>query len=177
MSIGSTAKAASRAARNGARMREKLDGALATRMDVRVWLRLLSCATTVEKRLRRRLAEQFDTTLPRFDVMAALERRPDGITMGELSRALLVSNGNVTSVVRQLVANGFVVARVAPDDGRSQIVALTESGRSYFSALAAAHHAWIKSMFGGLSAADLAALYKLLDTVKTSIGAEGQDEQ
>ena len=113
-------------------VREKHDGELGGRLDIRVLLRLLSCSMTIEKRLRRRFVEQFDTTLPRFDVLATLERHRGGITMSALSQSLLVSNGNVTAVVRQLEADGLLVSRPAPDDRRRSIVALTERGRSHF---------------------------------------------
>jgi len=159
-----------------ARIRDKHDGAPAMQGGVRVWLRLLSCSMIVEKRLRRRFIEQYDTTLPRFDVLAALERRPDGLTMGELSRALLVSNGNVTALVRQLEAQGHVASRLAPGDRRSSIVALTRQGRVHFAELADAHHAWITGMLAGMGHEDQAALYSLLATFKASIAAEGQDE-
>jgi len=158
-------------------IREKHDGKLAGRMDVRVWLRLLSCSTTIEKRLRRRFADRYDTTLPRFDVLATLERHPDGVTMGELSRALLVSNGNVTALVRQLEGQGLVSTRSPDDDRRASIVALTEQGRSHFAELAAAHHGWIKAMFAGVPAAEQRALYDLLATLKASIAAEATDEE
>ncbi|WP_157219950.1 MarR family winged helix-turn-helix transcriptional regulator [Flavisphingomonas formosensis] len=156
-------------------IREKHDGKLAGRMDVRVWLRLLSCSTIIEKRLRRRFADRYDTTLPRFDVLATLERHPDGVTMGELSRALLVSNGNVTALVRQLEGAGLVSTRSPEGDRRSSIVALTAEGRSHFAELAAAHHAWIKGMFAGVPNADLRALFDLLATVKASIAAEDSE--
>lgn len=155
-----------------ARMREKHDGALASQTDVRVWLRLLSCSTIIEKRLRRRFIAQYDTTLPRFDVMATLERHPDGVTMSDLSRALLVSNGNVTALVRQLQSDGFVTGRPDPDDRRSMIVALTDPGRRHFAELAAAHRAWIKRMFAGMSRDDQMALFRLLATLKLSIAAD-----
>lgn len=145
-------------------------------MDIRVLLRLLSCSMTIEKRLRRRFVEQFDTTLPRFDVLATLERHPDGITMSELSRALLVSNGNVTALVRQLEGDGYVSVRVAPDDRRRSIVALTEPGEYHFAELASAHHQWITNMFAGMSPADLKALYGLLATLKTSIAADHSEQ-
>lgn len=163
-----------------ARMREKHDGGMAGRGagrgDVKLWLRLLSCSTVIEKRLRRRFVDQFDTTLPRFDVLAALERQPDGATMGELSRALLVSNGNVTALVRQLEAQGHVVNRPAPDDKRSSIVALTPSGRAYFDELASAHHSWIKGMFAGMTREEQASLYALLATLKASIASEPAED-
>lgn len=155
-----------------AQIREKHDGALAGQMGVRVWLRLLSCTTVIEKRLRRRFVSQFDTTLPRFDVMATLERYPEGVTMGELSRALLVSNGNVTALVKQLESDGHVSSCPAPDDRRSLIVALTDQGRRNFSDLAAAHRKWIQGMFAEVSDEDQIELYRLLAKLKHSIGAE-----
>ncbi|WP_174296801.1 MarR family winged helix-turn-helix transcriptional regulator [Sphingomonas bacterium] len=158
------------------RIREKHDGALAGRMDVRVWLRLLSCSTIIEKRLRRRFTEQYATTLPRFDVLAMLERHPEGVTMGALSRTLLVSNGNVTALVRQLEAAGLASSRPAAGDARSSIVALTEQGRVHFAELADAHHGWIGAMFAGMSREDQVALYGLLATLKLSIGAEVPQE-
>ncbi|HKR87368.1 MAG TPA: MarR family transcriptional regulator [Phenylobacterium sp.] len=155
-------------------IREKHDGALVGRMEVRVWLRLLSCSMIIEKRLRRGFIEKFDSTLPRFDVLATLERFPDGATMGELSRSLLVSNGNVTSLVRQLESAGFVATRPAPDDGRASIVALTASGRAHFAVLAQAHRAWIEAAFAGMPREELAALYQLLATLKTSIATDAE---
>ena len=156
-------------------VREKHDGELGGRLDIRVLLRVVSCSMTIEKRLRRRFVEQFDTTLPRFDVLATLERHRGGITMSALSQSLLVSNGNVTAVVRQLEADGLLVSRPAPDDRRRSIVALTERGRSHFQELAAAHHGWIATMFAAMPDDKLAAVYDLLAALKTSLGAEQQE--
>jgi DNA-binding MarR family transcriptional regulator len=156
-------------------LREKHDGQLADRGEVRLWLRLLSCAMVVEKRLKRRFADRFGTTLPRFDVLAALDRHPDGMTMGALSRSLLVSAGNVTVLVQALVAEGHVALTPSPTDRRASIVTLTGSGRGYFAELADAHHHWVAEMFGGLSRQQRDALYDLLGAAKLSIGASGED--
>lgn len=153
-------------------MQEKYGGAVAGPMEVRVWLRLLSCSMTIEKRLRRNFAEAFDTTLPRFDVMATLNRRPDGQTMSELSRALLVSNGNVTAIVRQLVEQGLVTARPDPDDRRSSIVALSPEGQKQFDELAKAHHRWIAGAFADFPPEKQKQLFALLADLKTSIGKD-----
>jgi DNA-binding MarR family transcriptional regulator len=155
-------------------MQEKHDGGQAGPLDVRVWLRMLSCTMTIEKQLRRRFTDQYDTTLPRFDVMASLDRHPRGQTMGQLSRALLVSNGNVTAIVRQLQEQGLVETRPDPDDRRSSIARLSEEGKSEFDKLAAAHHAWIGQAFAGLKPQSQGALYELLAEMKASIAAEGQ---
>lgn len=155
-----------------AQIREKHDGALPGRLDLRVWLRLLSCSTVIEKRIRRRFISEFDTTLPRFDVMATLARHPEGISMGDLSRALLVSNGNVTALIRQLEADGFATSQAAPEDRRSLMVALTERGKRHFADLADAHRQWISRMFAGMSEDDQGALHALLATLKRSIAAD-----
>ena len=150
-------------------IREKHDGALGDRSSVRVWLRLLSCTMAIEKEVQRRFAER-GMTLPRFDVLAALERNPDGITMGALSRALLVSNGNVTQLVQKLIRDGLVEMRKSPADRRSSIVRLTEEGRRQFDMLALAHQDWIDQMIGDLDFTQRERLYVSLGVLKTSIG-------
>lgn len=138
-------------------------------LDLRMWVRLLDCAKIIEKRLRRNFQEQFDTTLPRFDVMAALDRAPEGRNMGALSRALLVSNGNLTSIVRQLQEQGVVVSHPDPQDGRSAIVSLTPQGRAHFANLAAAHHQWVRQALQDFPADSQERLLTLLTTLKSSL--------
>ena len=141
------------------------DGAL----DLRVWVRLLDCARLIEKRLRRNFEDQFDTTLPRFDVMAALDRAAQPLRMGELSRALLVSNGNVTAIVRQLVEQGHVESRPDPDDRRSAVVTLTPQGKVLFDTLADAHHGWVREALGEIPASDQRVLLAMLTRLKSSL--------
>jgi DNA-binding MarR family transcriptional regulator len=155
-------------------MLDKHAGALSRSSAVRLWLRLLTCSTTVEKRLRRRFADQFDTTLPRFDVLAALDRFPDGVTMSRLSRILLVSGGNLTALVRQLQGQGHLVMERDHDDGRVWIVRSTDEGRTHFEALSVAHHKWIVEMFQGLGDADSRMLFDLLDNLKQSLADAGE---
>lgn len=142
------------------------------RLELRVWIRLLDCAKLVEKQLRRNFQEQFDTTLPRFDVLAALDRAPEGLTMGDISRALLVSNGNVTSIVRQLGEQGMITSRPDPHDRRAAIVSLTEAGRAHFKTLADAHSRWVHEALSCFPADQQAQLLGLLDQLKTSIRAQ-----
>lgn len=138
--------------------------------ELRLWVRLLRCAKIGEKQLRRNFEDQFDTTLPRFDVLAALHRERDGLSMGRLSRALLVSNGNVTSIVRQLQAQGLVVSRPDPQDGRSAIVSLTHEGETQFKALAEAHHRWIAKIFRDVPAAQIDQLVQGLGELRKILG-------
>ncbi len=133
---------------------------------LRLWLRLLTCSQLIEKRVRAGLREQFDTTLPRFDLMAQLERHPDGLKMKELSHRLMVTGGNVTGITDQLVAEGLVERTGVEGDRRVFRVRLTDRGRRAFADMAEQHEHWIVEAFEGLSARDLDQLYKLLGKVK-----------
>lgn len=143
------------------------------RLDLRVWFRLLTCAKLIEHGVRRGLREEFAITLPRFDLLAQLDYAREGLTMGELSRRLMVSNGNVTGLIDRLLAEGLVERQPAPRDRRSQVVRLTAAGRAAFDAMIPAHQAYIAQRFAGLSRADLAELHKLLGKLKASFVATG----
>ena len=133
---------------------------------LRLWLRLLTCTQIVEKRVRTRLREQFDTTLPRFDLMAQLERAPDGLKMNELSRRMMVTGGNVTGITDQLVAEGLVDRVDVEGDRRAYCVRLTPRGRKLFHDMAAQHESWIVEAFSSLGERDIGTLHKLLGKVK-----------
>ncbi len=138
---------------------------------LRLWLRLLACTTLIEGRVRAGLRERFATTLPRFDLMAQLERNPEGLRMGELSRRLMVTGGNVTGITTALVAEGLVERRAIPGDRRAQLVRLTPAGKRTFDAMAVEHERWVKDMVGGLTPADRERLRALLGKLKTTIAA------
>ena len=133
---------------------------------LRLWLRLLTCTQLVEKQVRGQLRAQFDTTLPRFDLMAQLERSPEGLRMNELSRRLMVTGGNITGITDQLVAEGLVERSEVAGDRRAFRVQLTPKGRLEFRRMAQAHEAWIVQAFAGLDAAELGQLHQLLGRVK-----------
>jgi DNA-binding MarR family transcriptional regulator len=118
---------------------------------LRLWIRLLRATREVEE-TRERFKTQFNVTLPRFDVMAALYRKPDGMLMSEISRFLLVSNGNVTGIVDRLASDGFVVRSQRDGDRRTSFVRLTRKGRSAFADMSAAHEDWIDKLLGGVTA-------------------------
>ncbi|HZV09679.1 MAG TPA: MarR family transcriptional regulator [Novosphingobium sp.] len=144
-------------------------------LDLRLWIRLLGSAKLIEKRLRRNLQDQFGTTLPRFDVLATLERTGQGMTMGALSRALLVSNGNVTSIVRQLHESGMVAVVADPDDRRSAIVSLTPHGRAQFAIYARAHRGWVQEALAGFAPARQRQLFELLGALRATLRAQDGD--
>ena len=133
---------------------------------LRLWLRLLTCTQLVEKQVRARLRERFDTTLPRFDLMAQLERASDGLKMNELSRRLMVTGGNVTGITDQLAREGLVDRVDVEGDRRACRVRLTPRGRKLFHEMARQHEDWILEAFAGLSDREIATLHRLLGKVK-----------
>ena len=142
--------------------------------ELRLWLRLLASTTLIERLVRTRLREQFDVTLPRFDLMAQLDRSPKGMTLGELSRRMMVTNGNVTGLVDRLVEEEIISRRTAANDRRAQVVRLTEKGRRQFRKMAKAHEQWIADLFAGLSKREITDLLALLGKAKAAVqGAMG----
>ena len=133
---------------------------------LRLWLRMLTCTQLVEKQVRTQLRENFDTTLPRFDLMAQLERNPDGLKMNELSRRMMVTGGNITGITDQLVTEGLVERVDVEGDRRAYRVCLTAHGRKVFDDMARQHEAWIVSAFDSLTSRELESLHKLLGKVK-----------
>ena len=137
--------------------------------SLRLWLRLLSCTTLIEDTIRSNLREDFGITLPRFDLMAQLERHPDGLSMGELSRRIMVTGGNITSIVDQLENEKLVIRLMSEADRRSYTVRLTLAGRQAFTRMAQAHEQWVVQLFVDLSERQQSQLHSLLGHLKTSI--------
>jgi DNA-binding MarR family transcriptional regulator len=139
------------------------------KLELRVWLRLLTCASLIERRVRAGLREEFGVTLPRFDVLAQLDRAPEGLSMGELSDHLMVSNGNVTGLVDRLVEEGLISRTPSASDRRQSRVKLTPAGKRAFDAMTPQHERWIDDMFAGLSRQEMAQLLELLAKLKRSV--------
>jgi DNA-binding MarR family transcriptional regulator len=139
---------------------------------LRLWLRLFTCSTMIEREIGASLKREYGSTLPRFDLLAQLERHPEGLRLGTLSERLLVTGGNVTWLVNSLEAEGLVARRRAPDDGRAWIVALTAEGRRAFASMARAHERWIAALLGDLSPRERTQLHSLLGHLKSSIRHE-----
>lgn len=136
---------------------------------LRLWLRLLSCTVRMENQIRLRLRREFGTTLPRFDLMAQLDRSPGGLRMNELSRQLMVSGGNVTGITDQLELEGLVVRTPYPGDRRAFTVKLTDHGSKRFREMAARHEQWIIELLGGLSRDEKELMINELWKLKTHI--------
>jgi DNA-binding MarR family transcriptional regulator len=139
--------------------------------ELRLWLRLLTCTNLIEGEIRARLRRDFGTTLPRFDLLAALDRVPGGLTLGEVSRRMMVSNGNVTGLAARLEAEGLVERRAVPGDRRAQTLRLTAKGRREFARQSAAHEGWLTELLGRLPAPARGNLFALLGRAKGSVRA------
>jgi len=133
---------------------------------LRIWLRLLTCTQLIERQVRSRLREKFATTLPRFDLMAQLERQRDGLKMNELSRMLMVTGGNITAIVDQLEHEGLVERLDDAADRRAFRIRLTRTGERTFAEMARAHEDWVVELLAGLSRREQEDLLKLLAKVK-----------
>ena len=144
--------------------------------SLKLWLRMLSCTTLIEAEIRSRLRAEFGITLPRFDLMAQLDRHPEGLRMGELSKRMMVTSGNVTGITDLLEQEGLVAREAVPGDGRAFSVSLTPSGRRAFRRMAAMHEAWIRELMAGLTEGERTALLNLLSTMKRGLGAPEQPE-
>lgn len=137
--------------------------------SLRLWLRLIACEGMLEHDLRSRMRERFGLTLPQFDVLAELARFDEPINMTELSKRLMVSNGNVTGVIDRLAREGLVARSRSPEDRRAHLIALTPAGESTFRRVAAEHERWVEELLGGLDAEELETLTALLARTQTML--------
>lgn len=137
--------------------------------SLKLWLRMLSCTVRIENEIRMRLRATFDITLPRFDLMAQLERYPDGLRMGELSRRMMVTGGNITGITDQLEREELVARVPDPNDRRVFTVRLTEHGRRTFASMAAVHEGWVADLLQDVSPDEKCQLITLLQSVKLNL--------
>lgn len=140
-----------------------------SKMRLRLWLKLLKASNLIEEQIRRQLREDFQATLPRFDVMSALSRSPDGLKMSQISEMLRVSNGNVTGIVDRLTDEGLALRVAVPGDRRASLVRLTPKGEAAFAEQADAHERWIDTMLERLNADDVEGMIRRLDYLNDTL--------
>jgi DNA-binding MarR family transcriptional regulator len=145
--------------------------------SLKLWLRMLSCTVRIENEIRSRLRSEFDITLPRFDLMAQLERHPEGLRMGELSKRMMVTGGNITGITDQLEQEKLVLRVPDPSDRRAYSVKLTPAGRRAFGRMAAVHEKWIAELLSGVSAQDKRKLIQLLSQIKHHLNDPSDEER
>ena len=143
-----------------------------SKQRLRVWLRMLDRNRNFLNRLRTSLRDDFETTLPRFDVLAALDHHPEGLNMSELSRFVMMSNGNVTGIAHRLVEEGLVRRHTDAQDGRVQVLRMTVAGKQQFDTMAIKHAAWIDALLAPMTGQDVGHVMALLDKVKNHVGEQ-----
>jgi DNA-binding MarR family transcriptional regulator len=143
---------------------------LSRKPERRIWLRLVTCTTIMENEIRRRLRERFSFTLPRFDLLALLDHSEEGISLGQASRAMLVSAPNITPIVQKLAEDGYI-ARFTDKDRRKQIIRITSTGRLIFHEMQRAHSKWIDELLSGLLPDDVKCLNGALGRLEKSVKA------
>jgi DNA-binding MarR family transcriptional regulator len=145
--------------------------------SLKLWLRMLSCTTKIETEIRSRLRTEFGITLPRFDLMAQLERHPEGLRMGEISKRMMVTGGNVTGITDQLEQENLVVRVPDPKDGRAFSVKLTAAGRKAFAQMAEVHEGWVAELLQDISPEDKGQLIELLSQMKGHLYAREEKDK
>jgi DNA-binding MarR family transcriptional regulator len=145
-------------------------------LSLKLWLRMLSTTVMIENEIRNRLRAEFDITLPRFDLMAQLERHPDGLRMGELSKRMMVTGGNITGITDQLEQEGLVMRVTDKQDRRAYSVKLTTAGRKAFKTMASVHEAWVAELFSGVDAEQKSQMISLLSSVKSDLNAASKED-
>jgi DNA-binding MarR family transcriptional regulator len=147
------------------------DARAGQKLELRLWLRMLSITKLISQDVRRRLRSEFGATLPQFDLLAQLYREPEGLRLGELSRRTMVTNGNVTGLTDRLESEGLVVRETLEGDRRVTLARLTPRGRELFAVMANAHDGWLREMMGDLAPDELGALLRELARLKASASA------
>jgi DNA-binding MarR family transcriptional regulator len=140
------------------------------KLELRLWLRMLSITKLITHEIRRRLRTEFQATLPQFDLMAQLHREPQGLRLGELSRRTMVTNGNVTGLVDRLVEDGLVERQASGDDRRVTVARLTGRGAAFFATMARAHETWLRELLADVDLSTRRSLLLHLAAVKSSVG-------
>ena len=142
--------------------------------SLKLWLRMLSTTVMIENEIRNRLRNEFDITLPRFDLMAQLERHPDGLRMGELSKRMMVTGGNVTGITDQLEQENLVQRVPDHKDRRAYSVKLTPAGRKAFKNMAQVHEAWVAELLAGLEPDQKNQMITMLSCLKTHLNTQAE---
>lgn len=145
-------------------------------LELRIWLRLLSCTNIISRHLRRNLKNSYSLSLPRFDLLAQVGRPRLGPSLGELSRRLLVTKGNITDIVARLEAENLVERRRDDTDGRIQYVFLTKTGHELLNDVLPAHNKWLRDLMRGMSRQELSTLYQALGILTTALKEMGPQQ-
>lgn len=152
-----------------AELEKEVHGHADGKQELRVWLRLLSTTKLISQEIRRRLRAEFGATLPQFDLLAQLDREPEGLRLGEISKRTMVTNGNITGLVERLEADGLLYRETPGDDRRVTVARLTDAGRKAFAEMAAVHESWLREMMADVDHGTFSVLARNIDQIQVSV--------
>ena len=135
----------------------------------RTWLSLVRCFSSIERVLMQHFADEYNSSLPRYDVLTALALSPGGLTMGELASMLMVTKGNITGVVRRLKTDGLVRKVTSKVDRRVQSVTISAKGKRLWDKMHADYDRIISEILSGQSNKDLRALARFLEQTRVAV--------
>jgi DNA-binding MarR family transcriptional regulator len=139
------------------------------KQELRLWLRMLSTTKLISQEIRRRLRAEFGATLPQFDLLAQLDREPDGLRLGELSKRTMVTNGNITGLVERLEADGLLYRETPGDDRRVTVARLTDAGKRAFAEMAVVHESWLREMMADIDHGTFSVIARNIDQIQLSV--------
>jgi uncharacterized protein (TIGR02444 family) len=145
------------------------------RTEHHLWVKLNTCATFIERELERYFQKEFNFTPPRFEALAQLEKAPDGLALGELSRLMEVTPASITAIIRRLVKVGYVERKTHGTDRRIQIVVLTNTGKNAFRRMATRYGVWLDTLFECCGPTKMVELIERLDCLKSDLESAGFD--
>ena len=152
-----------------AELEKEVHGHADGKQELRVWLRMLSTTKLISQEIRRRLRAEFGATLPQFDLLAQLDREPEGLRLGEISKRTMVTNGNITGLVERLEADGLLYRETPGDDRRVTVARLTDEGRRAFAEMAAVHETWLREMMADVDHGTFSVLARNIDQIQLSV--------
>ena len=152
-----------------AELEQEVHGHADGKQELRVWLRMLSTTKLISQEIRRRLRAEFGATLPQFDLLAQLDREPEGLRLGEISKRTMVTNGNITGLVERLEADGLLYRETPVDDRRVTVARLTDAGRRAFAEMAAVHETWLREMMADVDHGTFSVLARNIDQIQLSV--------
>ena len=111
------------------------------------WVTYVLAHSAVLDALDRRLQRVAGLAHSHFAILQVVSQAPDATArMSEVATALRFSPSRLSHAVKRLESDGWVERRPDPDDGRGQLVALTDVGHARIDEIAPGHIAAVRKL-------------------------------
>lgn len=145
------------------------------KIETRIWLSVLSIESNIFSKLNGALSAQFGISVAKFEFLAQIERYPDGISLSQISANLKVTSGNVSGLVRRLLADGLITKTMSLEDRRSFIAKFTPEGKELFDKANILHAETLAHCFAEVPLSELEAALATLRSL--SSGLQGRHHE